>query len=1074
VATPVADTLVVPAGILFARAGRGSPPLLPITLGFDGANPENLCVRAEITGTVPEGTLARIEYKLAGAQTWRSGPFCSRVRLSDFTGVPATVAAQLRNAFVGFALGVAAASAVAQTFDVRLAVYPPASAPVQYFTAQHTLKPLPVAPAITHTCTPASAANFATFLATLPNQSGAPVHVRMGPGTYTWNDLLWDKGGTAEFPIFLSAAALGDVIINTPNGRCMRIGASHVVHENLRYTGSGVDAGLTPASIWQDLQGGAASQSNWTFINTEVLGFDVGSRCFEQVNGFGTYRSRFIGNNPWAAAFLPNGFGGTGNNSTWNDHGLCWPGVGNWALECEFKGFGDTWRSYANSSSKQYVAGSGITRCDIRNSGDDMLEADGTCGSYAFRSRGVNVGNGFSCDDTFGPVVLAQCLVVNPSRGPVKLTSTSFGTQVLNCTFVMTAKGPADHGILTPGGTLQTGFQLINTVAHYIGVGNALYWSGGLAEDKWESNAWFPDRGFLIQNVTGTHATLAAAKTAHPQRFANDVLLSAQPFALAITLGANATTEYIGNPTGELAPGEAARASGVPVPGVTDGFSGAAPDRGCFVTGQAAVQYGVPTSTPLWSRPAPGTSAQIGYAKNAHPLGLPATYSQLDPVNFAAWNPGPASGLWAGSGTKGNKPWSSANAFGGAFWSESLQCYVKNGGGHVAFCPTTPQLYNAATLAFEWAAIPLPADGLSLVPAITSASQIDTTYPAGYADTSWGEWLGSYTGNAAQYRQPGKIFPFSVHSYYGCFTVPGSAHGNVNGALIICSAGTGNGEATGSNPANSINACHHFDLDTRVYERAANKRTGAWSAASGGTCYHPGVNRGFACTSGPTAAISGIDVYEPSTRTWSTSTITNLGANQVVATADAGGLAPWYSPAFPQGLLLKFVPQNASGVPTRNSATSVQIWAISAVAALSNGGTFTRLNVNATSWPEILAADSGDMVGPTCAAIGWAFVPPLARHFAVNGQHGSNTLWKLSPPASASTLADLLTGTWTVTTETLTGPGLESKRATFDGETGTGGRFVYNRLAYNAAKNCLMYMPEGINQRVSVLTPAGL
>ncbi len=1058
-ALAVADTLRAPAAATRGRFGRGTPAVLPISLGFDGTNPDHICLRCPITGTVPEGTLVRIQHKPAGASTWIDGMFMNRIRLADLGTLPAAVAAGLTNSFVGMAFAVAAASTTPQPFDVRLAVYPPSAAPVQYVTGTHTLRALEAAaPAVTHTCT---TANFSTVLASLPHQSGAPVHLRLTDGTYPWASLAWTKGGTAGSPIYVSAATLGGVVISTPSGVCLRPQSSHVVFERLRFQGSGVDSGTAATSEWMAIPGGAPLYTNWTVRDCEVLGFDVGAKSFAPVHNFHLRRTKLVGNNDWPAAFAPNGFGQANNNATWNDHGICLPGIGNSAVSCEITGFGDSWRTYANSDSKQYTAGCGMTWCDIRNSGDDMAEFDGSCGnSYAFECRGRNVGNGISADDTYGPCWVIKPLIINPSRGPLKLTSNSFGVKVINGTFVMTGKGPADHGLLVPGGGTQDGFSLINCAVHYTGAGNALHWSSGLLRDAWANNAWHPDRGFLINGV-GNYSTLAAAKTGNPARFANDVILGAQPFAVPIALGATCVTEYTGAATGQLASGNAARNAGTPVAGVTDGYTGAAPDIGCVIAGQAAPVYGVPTAAPSWERPAPGAAAQIGYTTGAHPQGKPAVFNSLDPVNFPSWNPGPASGPWGGTGLRGSKNWNSANDYGGVFWADTTQQAVTDGGGHVAFCPSAPQAFNSSDLSYSWLATPLPSDGLSLCPADMTAGQIDAAYPGGQVDTSWGEWLGSYTGNASQYQQPGKIFPFSGHAYYGRFWVPGSAHGNTNGAIIICSAGTGNGQSTG------INACHHFDLDTGTYQRAANKRVDANSTAAGGTIYHPGVGKGFAFTSGSTAFKGAFDVYDPATRTWSRVTTTN----QVVAVADACGLGAWFSSAEPQGLLFNFVPENSSGNAAYNLATSVQVWAMSAAAATANGGTWTRLAVSATSWPQILAGDGGDITGPTCAAIGWCFVPALNSFFAVNGQHGSNTLWRLSPPAGATTLAQLLAGTWTVTTQTWTGAALESRRGA---GIGTGARFVYNRLVFNSAKNCLQYIPQGLTDRVTAITPAGL
>lgn len=1039
-----ADTYTVAQGVTFAQCGRGTPAALQIALGFDGANPEHLALRCPITGTVPEGTLVRVQHKTAGASTWRDGPFLRRIRLSDLGALPADLVGKVTDSFVGMAFGVAAASSAATALDVRLAVYPPASAPVQYVTGAHTLQALaPAAPAVTHNCTPST---FAATLASLPHQSGAAVHLRLAAGTYSWSNVIWNKGGTESARLYVSAAALGDVVINTPAGRCLFAAADWVVFEKLRFQGSGVDSGPDASSLWLEVSGATAKPTGWTLRNCEVLGFDVCAKAFRTVDRFHFHGLLVQGNNPWSET--------TGGN-TWNDSAFQLPGVGNAVWNCTISGHGDVFRLHT-SLGIYFSAGSGIYRCDVLRTGDDLLEADDGSGNlYAWRNRVKNCGNAISADGAYGPTYFVQNVIVNPSRGPLKLTSNSHQTVVQANTFVMSEKVTA-AGLLTPNGGTQRGLELTNNIFHYTGAGNVMHWSAGLAEDVWGNNAWYPDRDFLL-NTVGIWANLAAAKAGNPARFANDIVLPAQPFATAITLGASYTSEYLAVPDATLATGSPARNAGRTIPGVTDGFTGPAPDMGAIITGQAAVEYGVPSSV-SWAAPAAGSMAQIGFASGAHPLGLPATISNIDPAT-QPWGTGTP---WAGSGSRGNKPWTSSNDFGGIAWAQSTRQAVSNGGGHVAYCATAPQAWDAATLSCKWLAVPIPSDGFSQVGAITTPAGLAAVYPAAQLDSDWGEWTGDYTGIAADLRQPGKIFPEVAHNYYGMFWVPGSAHGNSNGAIVYCAGITGNGESSG------IPSGHYFDLDSASYARTANRRAGATglSAAAGGTIYHPGVGKGFAITSGPSAAVSAYDVYDPATRAWTRRNSTNA----VSAGIESGGLGAFYSASVPDGLLLNFLPVNGSGIFAFSNAVAQRIDAMSATAAAAGGGTWSQLTVSAASWPRMnVVSDSLIAPGETTAAIGWCFHPGKGAFYAVNGRNGSTTLWKLSPPAGATTIAALLAGTWTITTETISGPGLLSR-------TSTGGandaRRVYNRLAYDAVNSCLIFFPECLTDRPTAITPA--
>jgi hypothetical protein len=479
------------------------------------------------------------------------------------------------------------------------------------------------------------------------------------------------------------------------------------------------------------------------------------------------------------------------------------------------------------------------------------------------------------------------------------------------------------------------------------------------------------------------------------------------------------------------------------------------------------------TATPL-ARPAPGTAAPIGFPAKRHPQGLPATLTELDPVNFKAWNPGPGSGPWAGSGTRGGKGWHTANDYGGVTWVQSQRLAVHAAaGGHVAFCPGAPYAYDVAAQAARWLAQPIPHDGLSRCPgAITTPEAIAALYPPEQFNTAWGEWLGGFEGIAPALRQPGRVAPLNAHTYMVDFWVPGQAAGNRDGVVVHASGCTGNLENTG------VAASHLFDLDTGRWRRAANHRSDRFGGSAGAAIYHPGVQRGLYVTATSSKPRDTVDVYEPARERF----VSVSTRNPTVALVDGCGLGAFLpnaemtatarSSAFAEGLLLNFVPVNAAGVPTYDRAVAQRIDAVSARALIDGTGAWSTLKVEATSWPMLAADVCGDISsGPTTAAIGWCFCPPLACFFAVNGQQRSTTLWKLEPPPGARNIAELLGGRWLLSTETLTGPGLLARRTA---STVPGTRFVYNRLVWDDVARCLIWFPENFNDGPTALTPRGL
>jgi hypothetical protein len=125
-------------------------------------------------------------------------------------------------------------------------------------------------------------------------------------------------------------------------------------------------------------------------------------------------------------------------------------------------------------------------------------------------------------------------------------------------------------------------------------------------------NAWYATSNkYWWTNSGGDFSSLSAAQSglsataglfdSITQRHTSDVLTVTDPFATDIVLGANHLTEYTATPDGTLSSGTSPKNAGAVVPGITDGYSGAAPDMGAIISGRAAVQYGhTPTTLPTY------------------------------------------------------------------------------------------------------------------------------------------------------------------------------------------------------------------------------------------------------------------------------------------------------------------------------------------------------------------------------------------------------------------------------------------------------------------------------------------
>jgi hypothetical protein len=90
----------------------------------------------------------------------------------------------------------------------------------------------------------------------------------------------------------------------------------------------------------------------------------------------------------------------------------------------------------------------------------------------------------------------------------------------------------------------------------------------------------------------------------------NDNITQPDPWTTTVTLGPNSLTEVLATHTPALAAGTAPKNSGVAIPNITDGFSGAAPDRGAIIGGRDLATYGdqIAAPGPPVKVPAPPTN----------------------------------------------------------------------------------------------------------------------------------------------------------------------------------------------------------------------------------------------------------------------------------------------------------------------------------------------------------------------------------------------------------------------------------------------------------------------------------
>ncbi|NUP87812.1 MAG: hypothetical protein HUU30_18955, partial [Burkholderiaceae bacterium] len=542
----------------------------PLALGFDTATPHQLSLRCRQSRALAAGSTAHAWFKTSGSATWRDAGLLYQVK--DAEG-----AAPGEAGFAGFILDATPGT----TYDLRVDITEPGVGSWQLNSAHATraLPPEGASPSgagIVRNCSTAAA-----FTSALASAVPGDVIV-LANGTYTVNSLNFNSPGTAANPVVIRGASRTGAVIVCTSGHLLQLSGSHTVIEHLTLRGSRVDSGTASASRGIVFSG--ARRTNNTIRHCTFDGFDRGIKAFDPVDGMLVYDCEFIGNNTHDTLVS-----GDATGQGWSDDGVGMPGTGNCVWNCTFSGHGDVIKlgdqSHAERSRACYVH-----HIYVKWSADDGTEFDDAGGNCAlYNSIICNTATAFSADGTYGgPFGIVRNVFINQARHPMKLTSTSQGVRMWNNTIVSTNKISADHnrGLRIPN-AVNHGLDYRNNLLTYRGSGDLVYGNGSLPGLAISNNAWYPNRAVQWTSSSGSHGSVETARAALAPVMSGDIAVPADPFATPITLGATFATRYDGHTNATLAAGSTARNGGVPLPGITDGFSGHAPDVGAFVSGQA-------------------------------------------------------------------------------------------------------------------------------------------------------------------------------------------------------------------------------------------------------------------------------------------------------------------------------------------------------------------------------------------------------------------------------------------------------------------------------------------------------
>ncbi len=414
-------------------------------------------------------------------------------------------------------------------------------------------------------------------------------------GVYDVDNLVLRRSGAPARPIYLRGESRDGVRIVDRTGRVLHlVRASDVVIENLTLEGSGVDSGTAARSVGVQAWDGETAE-RITVRNVTIRGVDQGIVGAGEMKAFLVYDSTLAGNDVFEKSTLE-------SNASWNDDGIRVPGQGHAVFNNTLSGFGDALAMAA----RQENVGVHFYRNRVLFTCDDAYEGDyGVRNITFYDNRVQNVMTLASFDPVYGgPAFVFRNVAINVGRQPYKLNNKNSGMFLYNNTVV---RMPGMGGGATWGwvqfnnGPLRAwGYR--NNIVHFSGPNPLALESPGNDPIDFTNNAWFPDGKVWWTGSGGSFSSIGAARERLPEtqpvfgtshkRHEHDVILEQNPFTAEIWFNASYDIPVVPLYEPTLSEGSVARNAGVAIPGITDGFSGRAPDMGAVIEGRPSPRVG--------------------------------------------------------------------------------------------------------------------------------------------------------------------------------------------------------------------------------------------------------------------------------------------------------------------------------------------------------------------------------------------------------------------------------------------------------------------------------------------------
>jgi hypothetical protein len=424
-------------------------------------------------------------------------------------------------------------------------------------------------------------------------------------------------------PIFIRGASRTGTLLDATSGAQILVSGDHIVFEDFSFEGGGANGqrvfvlSSNRESVSDITIRGIRSKNTGRAVHT------AGGTSGSNAHNILVYNNEFLGVAPWNAESIS-------TSTYWSNDGIRLVGTGNCVWNNTLQGFGDS-ITFAHSVDDSTIKACYAYRNFIRNSVDDCFEFD-----YAVRNCAAydnyceNIRPLMSMDPVRGgPVYCFRNVAVNIATRPFKFNSSGTGYLIYNNTMLrsetlQTGNASADTQAGFGRGWGKLNPTNVNRIAYR---NNILIYRGGDSSKEvyrlrnvaasasdgtidWSHNAHFPDIRIIWEGDAGTSAfnrlsdaqsgirsTLplfpAEAGLSPPQkRHNNDLIAAANPFSSSLSMGADASTEVTGRVLPLLESGSPLKNSGVPIPGITDGFSGKAPDRGALIDGRGVPAWG--------------------------------------------------------------------------------------------------------------------------------------------------------------------------------------------------------------------------------------------------------------------------------------------------------------------------------------------------------------------------------------------------------------------------------------------------------------------------------------------------